>query len=109
MATERNHPRPNGPDVDFYLGANPQYAKGESIPINVNGHTYEAKVGQRNILPKEVVAVLQDAKSRTVVVDRKAYDPAEGGLPRDQSQFFAPKTTHVYQSEFDIEVIKVLD
>lgn len=107
MARSEQHPKPNGPDVDFYLGANSQYTKGEVIPININGHTFEARVGQRNVLPKEVMQVLQDAKSRTMVVDRKQYDPAEGGKPREQADFFAPKTTHVYQSEFDIEVIKV--
>lgn len=106
MAT-KHHPKPNGAMVDFYLGANPQYQKGEKIPLSINGHTYVATVGQRNTLPRELVALLQDSKSRTAVVDRKQYDPAEGGRPRAQEAFFNPQTTDVYQSEFDVEVIKV--
>lgn len=106
MARE-SHPKPEGPMVEFYFGANSQYQRGEAIPVTVNGHKYRAIVGQRNTLPREVVKVLQNAQSRTQVVDRKAYDPAEGGKPRDQREFFAPKTTHVYQQDYDIEVIKV--
>ncbi len=104
-----NHPKPSGPLVEFYLGANSQYQKGELIPVTVNGHRYEAKVGARNTLPKEVVAVLQDAKSRTAVVDRKAYDPHEGGTPRAEAEFFQPRMTDVYQSDYDIEILKVQD
>lgn len=103
------HVRPGGPEVEFYLGANSQYKKGEEIPLDINGHKYGVIVGQRNKLPKEALEVLQNAKSQTEVPALSQYDPTRRGMPRKQEDFFRPKTEYVYQSDFDIEILKVND
>lgn len=103
------HIAPGGPEVEFYLGANGQYQKGEGIPINVNGHKHWAVVGQRNKLPQEALEVLQNAKSKTEVPDLSQYDPSKRGMPRKQEDFYMPKTDYVYQSDFDIEILSVKD
>ena len=99
------HPKPSGKIVEFFLSANHQYKKGERIPVNINGHKYEAIVGHRNKLPEEVVALLKNCQSSTAVPELERYNPDKGGMPRDQKDFFAPKTETVYQSDFDIEVL----
>jgi hypothetical protein len=109
IKTVKKYPAPGGPDVEFVLMANSQYKKGECIPIDINGYKHYAVVGQKNTLPQQVLQALQDAKSRTEVVDTEQYDPTRGGMPRKQEDFYAPKKTHVYQSEYDIEIIKVHD
>lgn len=106
MAKGKSYPKPSGPEVEFYLGANAQYDKGERIPIHINGYDYEAVVGSRNKLPKEVVEVLQNAKSQTKVVDLERYDPSKGGVPRKEKDFYNPATGFVYQSEWDVEILK---
>lgn len=103
------HCKPSGPEVEFYLGANSQYQKGEEIPVKVNGYEYGVIVGQRNKLPQEVLEVLQNAKSQTEVPSLDAVDPHRRGVPRKQEDFFRPKTEYTYQSDFDIEVLGVRD
>lgn len=105
----KKYPEPAGPMTEFFMSANSQYKKGEGIPIEVNGYKHWVVVGQRNKLPADVLQVLQDAKSKTEVVDTARYDPNKGGVPRKQEDFYNPKTQFVYQSEYDIEVIKVHD
>ncbi len=100
------HPKPSGEEVEFYLGASSQYRKGERIPIRINDYKYEAIVGHRNTLPREVVQVLQDAKSQTEVPKLSKYDPAGRGVPRSQEDFYTPDKEVVYQSDFDIEILK---
>lgn len=97
------HGRPSGKEVEFFLSANNQYKKGERIPISVNGHKFEAIVGQRNRLPEDVVSVLKNCKSSTNVPDLDRYNPDKGGMPRKQEEFFRPSTEVIYQSDFDIE------
>lgn len=109
MANMQKHPKAGGPKVEFYLAANSQYKKGEPIPIKVNGHKEWVVVGQRNTLPKDALEQLQNAKSKTIVPDLKEYDPAQRGMPRKQEDFYNPKQDYVYQSDFDIEIIKVHD
>jgi len=105
MADTDKHCKPSGPMVDFFFSASGQYKKGERIPVKVNGFEYYAIVGQRNKLPKDVVAVLQNAKSSTIVPDLSRVNPDRGGLPRKQEDFFNPSTTVDYQSDFDIEIL----
>ena len=95
--------------VEFYLAANAQYKKGEPIPVRVNGHDEWVVVGQRNKLPADALAVLENAKSKTRVPDLNEYDPARQGVPRKQEDFYNPKEEYVYQSDFDIEVLKIHD
>jgi len=99
------HVKPSGALVDFFFSASHQYKKGERIPVKVNGYEYYATVGARNSLPKEVVQVLQNARSRTLIPDLASTNPDRGGVPRNQEAFFAPKTTDEYQGDFDIEII----
>lgn len=99
------HCKPSGPMVDFFFSASGQYKKGEIIPVKINGYEYQAKVGHRNTLPKEVVSALQNAKSSTVVPDLDRTNPDKGGMPRKQEDFFNPSTTVDYQSDFDIEIL----
>ena len=106
---QRAYPKPNGPEVEFYLG---KTLRGQSlgektqvIPINVNGHEYEAVMGQRNRLPKEVVDVLLNAKSQTRVVDVRAAEER----PRGQGAFGAPPTRNEYVQDYEIDIIKVSD
>lgn len=106
MARLDKHGPPAGGEVEFYLGSNAQYKKGEAITINVNGYKHHAVVGQRNKLPKDALAVLQNAKSQTSVPDVDAYDPSRRGVPRKQEDFYAPARKYVYQSDFDIEILK---
>ena len=108
MASDK-HQKAGGPVVDFYLAANSQYKKGEAIPIKVNGHKEWVVVGQRNKLPQGALEVLQNAKSKTKVPNLKEYDPSQRGMPRKQEDFYNPKEDYVYQSDFDIEIIKVHD
>lgn len=104
--SKEKHPRPSGEEVEFYLGASAQYKKGERIPIKINDYVYEAKVGQRNKLPQQVVQVLLDAKSQTEVPDLGKYDPTGMGTPRHQDAFYNPDKEVVYQGDFDIEILK---
>lgn len=97
------HVRPSGDEEEFFLSANNQYKKGERIPITVNGFHFEATVGQRNRLPKDVVDVLRNARSSTKVPELDRYNPDKGGMPRSQAEFFRPTTEVVYQADFDIE------
>lgn len=105
MSKDDKHCKPGGPVTEFFLSANGQYKKGERIPIKVNGYEYYAEVGRRNKLPKEVVQVLQNAKSSTVVPDLSRTNPDRGGMPRKQEEFFNPSTTVDYQSDFDVEIL----
>lgn len=100
------HIAPAGPVVEFYLAANSQYKKGEVVPITVNGYKHWAVVGQRNKLMQDAFEVLQNAKSQTEVPKLSVYDPSQRGVPRKQEDFYNPKTEYVYQSDFDIEVLK---
>lgn len=109
MAEKDKHVKPSGPLVDFYLAANAQYKKGERIPLSVNGFEYTCTVGSRQKLPKEVVDVLQNAKSRTERVKTSIYDPEKGGVPRKQEDFYKPEKDYVYHSEFDVEILSVKD
>jgi hypothetical protein len=108
-APEKKHEKPSGPIVEFYFAASGQYRKGERIPVSVNGHRYVAVVGQKNSLPSEVVEVLQEAKSRTLVPDVSEYDPAKRGMPRKEEDFFNPKKEYTYQSDFDLEILNIRD
>jgi len=105
MATKDKHCKPGGALVDFFFSASGQYRKGERIPVKVNGFEYIAVVGARNTLPKEVVSVLQNAKSATTIPDLGRVNPDLGGMPRKQEDFFNPSTTVDYQSDFDIEIL----
>lgn len=105
----KKHQRPEGPEVDFYLGANAQYKKGERVPVVINGHRYNVVVGAKNTMPSEVVEVLQEAKSRTQVPDLASYDPSRRGVPRKEEEFFNPKQDYVYQSDFDVEILNIRD
>lgn len=104
--SKTKHPKPSGEEVEFYLGASSQYKKGETIPVKVNDYLFEVKVGGRNKVPKEVLAVLQNAKSQTKVPDLERYDPNMRGVPRRQEDFYNPETKTEYQSDFDIEILK---
>jgi hypothetical protein len=95
--------KPGGEIIKFYLPPNAQYKKGERIPININGYSYSAIVGEKQELPEDVLLVLENAKSRTVVPNMEKYDPDRYGVPRPQEQFFNPESKVVYQSDFDIE------
>lgn len=103
----KHYDKPSGEPVEFFFGANSQYQKGEVIPISVNGYKYEARVGHRNTLPREVVQLLKDAKSRTERVTTKQYDPSQGGVPRSDKDFFNPQKDTISISEFDIEELGV--
>lgn len=106
---QRTYPRPNGPEVEFYLGKTLRGQtlgdKPQVIPINVNGHEFQAVMGQRNRLPKEVVDVLLNAKSQTTVTDVRAAEDR----PRHQSAFGAPPTRNEYVQDYEIDIIKVSD
>lgn len=105
----KDHEKPGGPMIEFYLAANAQYEKGEVIPVSVNGHNYYAKVGERQMLPKDVVDVLKNSKSKTAKVKTGNYDPDRGGVPRKQELFYQAEKDYVYQCEFDIEELAIHD
>ena len=106
MEKDRKHGKPNGPMVEFYLGRTIRGQqvgdKPQVVPINVNGYKYEAVMGQRNRLPKEVVEVLQNAKSQTRVVD---VEEAER-MPRKQGRFQDAPTRLEYASDYELDIIK---
>lgn len=106
MAAKDKHCKPSGEDVTFFFSANAQYKKGESIPVKINGYEYNIKVGAKNTAPKEVLDVLKNCKSQTVVPDLSRTNPDRGGVPRRQEDFYNPVTTVEYQSDFDIEILK---
>lgn len=91
--------------VEWYLGANDQYKKGEHIPYSINGYNGYVTVGARNTTVKDVMTLFQSTASRTSVVDTKKYDPMHFGVPRDKDQFFNPDMRVVEQKDFDIEVL----
>ena len=103
---EKKHGKPGGPMVEFYLGRTIRGQqigdKPQAIPINVNGHKFEAILGQRNRLPKDVVAVLQNSQSQTRVVD---VDQAERS-PRMQGRFQDAPTRLEYAHDYEIDIIK---
>lgn len=105
----KKHGRPEGPEVEFYLGANSQYKKGERIPVKVNGHRYLVTVGAKNSMPSEVVEVLQEAKSHTLVPDLDRYDPSRRGVPRKEEEFGNVQRKVSEQSDFDIEILNIRD
>ena len=68
------HPKPSGPEVEFYLGRNVRGAAvdGAGTPllvVGINGYNYELKMGETNRAPKEVYEQLMNSRSRTVVPD----------------------------------------
>ena len=95
--------KPGGEIVKFYLPPNEQYKKGERIPIQINGYNYMAIVGAKQELPSDVLEVLENARSRTIVPNLEKYDPEKYGAPRSQDQFFAPEGKMVSQQDFDIQ------
>lgn len=107
MAITKKHPKPDGPMTEFILMPNDQYKSGEAIPININGYAYQAVVGQRNKLPKDVLSALQDAKSTaTAVPDLDKSDPYAGRQPRSQEDLYRPPQKWHYQNNWQIEVLK---
>lgn len=106
LEKDRKHGKPHGPMVDFHLAGHIRgqqiTGKRQVIPINVNGYKYEAVLGERNRLPKEVVEVLQNAKSSTRVVDVEA---AERSL-RMQGRFQDAPTRLEGICDYEIVVIK---
>jgi hypothetical protein len=99
------HVAPGGPEVEFFLATPPQYQKGEGLRIHINGHDHWVQFGAKNKLPQEALEALQNAKSQTEVPSLDQYDPARRGVPRTQEDFYNPKTTVVYQTDFDIEIL----
>jgi len=101
----KDYPKPSGPEVEWFLGANDQYKKGERIPWSINGYNGYVTVGARNKTPKEVMQLFQSCASRTKVVDVARYDPTRLGVPRKQEDFFNPEYKEVEQKDFDIELL----
>lgn len=103
---EKKHPKPSGPMVEFYLGRTLRGQqignKAQVVPINVNGYKFEAVMGQRNRLPREVVQVLQNAKSQTQVVDVEAAERS----PRMQGRFQDAPTRIEGMCDYEIDIIK---
>ena len=75
------HPRPHGPEVEFYLGRNVRGAtqEGTGTPIlvvGINGYNYELKMGEKNKAPREVYEQLMNSRSRTIVPDLERAERA---------------------------------
>lgn len=102
----KDYPKPNGPMVEWYLGANDQYKHGERIPYSINGYNGEVTVGARNRTNKEVMELFKNTASRTSVVDVDKYQPSAGGVPRKAEDFFNPQMKVVEQCDFHIELLK---
>ena len=87
-AGQPTHPKPNGKEVEFYLGRNVRGAtlEGTGIPIlrvGINGYDYELRMGEKNKAPREVYEQLLNSRSRTVVPDleRAERAPRPAGMP----------------------------
>jgi hypothetical protein len=106
----KEYPNPADEEhVTFYLERQ-QFmdpSKRYAVPIEVNGYKFEAVFGEKNILPKSVVAVLKNAKS---VISGKAggmsqphaVDTATGGQGRAQSQIMAGQPDYRYINDYNV-------
>lgn len=112
MAREqKTYPNPmdTDPMVDFYLERQ-QFmdpAKRYSVPINVNGYEFQAVFGERNRLPKSVVDVLKNARSRMSPLKGgmstpHSVDTAQGGQGRPQSQIMESNMHDQYIPDYNV-------
>ena len=108
MGTEGHkptHPKPHGPQVEFYLGRNVRGATivGTGTPIlrvGINGYKYELKMGEKNTAPREVYDLLLSSQSRTVVPDLERAERA----PRQDGQ--PGYTKHETLCDYEVALIK---
>jgi len=105
------NPEESGELVEFYLERQ-QFmdpTKRHSIPVTVNGYPYEAVFGEKNILPKDVVKVLQNAKSAIhPMPNTEMVATALGGQGRKQSNIMQTSQQVQYINDYNVVMEKEL-
>jgi len=106
---EYDNPEKSGQLVEFYLGYQNGMERGKqySTTITVNGYPFTAYFGRTNILPKDVVRVLQNSKSAmhpTPNVGR--IDTAIGGQGRPQNEIMQSVSQDQYIPDYEIVIQK---
>lgn len=110
---QKKYPDPSvtSPMVEFYLERQ-QFmdpAKRYEIGCIVNGYQFYAEFGKKNILPKDVVAVLQNAKSAIHPMENASkVKIARGGEGRPQSQLMESGQSLQYINDYNVVIEKEL-
>lgn len=96
--TSKTYPNPNdtSPMQEFYMPRS-QFmdpAKAEAVMVNVNGYEFEAKFGEVNRLPKDVIDVLERATTAVhPMSNAQKVEMARGGEGRDKSKLMESQQT----------------
>ena len=105
VRTEHPNPEHESPMVEFYLERQ-QFmdpSKEYVITSNVNSYEFKATFGKMNRLPKNVVAVLKNAKSAIhPMKNASKVDVARGGEGRSQSEFMQSQSEVKYINDYNI-------
>lgn len=87
----RNYPKPSeakGDMVEIYLGRNVRGAQLEGqgtpiLPVDINAYSYELRMGEKNVVPRDVYQQILNSQSRTLVPDMEKAEksPRPFGQP----------------------------
>lgn len=107
----RKHADPgrDGELTSFYLGFQNgmDRTKQYSIDVKVNGYAYTAYFGKSNLLPKDVVRVLQNSKSAIHPTPRVSeMDRMRGGEGRPAAQLMQSQQETQYVNDYEIVIEK---
>ena len=89
--TSKTYPNPKdtSPMQEFYMPRS-QYmdpAKSQAVTVKINGYEFEAKFGEVNRLPKDVIDVLERATTAIhPMANAQSVETARGGEGRDKSK-----------------------
>ena len=103
------NPENSGELVEFYLGYNPGMDRGKRYTqtIKVNGYEFTAEFGKKNLLPKNVVKVLQNAQSGVLANQRaKELDSAVGRTGRPSSELNSGQPSYQYVPDYEVQILK---
>ena len=110
---QKAYPDPSvtSPMVEFYLerGQFMDPSKRYTIGINLNGYEYRAEFGKKNTLPRDVVKLLQNAKSAIHPMENAAkVEIARGGEGRPQNQLMDSGQSVQYVNDYNVVIEKEL-
>ena len=89
--TSKTYPNPKdtSPMQEFYMprGQFMDPSKSEAVMVRINGYDFEAKFGEVNRLPKDVIDVLERATTSVhPMANANTVETARGGEGRDKSE-----------------------
>ena len=106
--TSKQYPDPKdtSPMQEFYLprGQFMDPSKHEAVSININGYVYEAKFGEMNRLPKDIIDVLERATTAIhPMANAQQVEIARGGEGRNKSKLM--ESQQIVKTIPDYEVV----